>query len=339
MSIACRTPRRSALRLLTSSVAIIAAGAPLSAQVCLASKLDPPVDRLEVRIEACDYLSALAEPRHPRDCQQRRQSVRNDATSRVHVLERRLADSLTRVFAANFGFLRWRTTPPTGRWTIRVQLQQPRDGLPPVVTVALLDGDSLRAVSDAEVLEQYDKVDLLFDEQQGQRATSLDRTGNRWLAEMTTLITSHDGAVRTRWIRSVLKHVPVMSGSIRPVRDGQFAFATLPIRDSDIRAPSDKRPEFEWRVGQIQTLVTTSTPPDTVRDPGSFVMGDCQQLTAGYSCRLNTLLYGSARFATAEETAVFVRDKSPTFVAPMTLYVTNYIPARQACATVGSMPQ
>jgi hypothetical protein len=337
MSIGRPTRHHDVLRLLAAGVALIAHAGALSAQVvCAGAKLQPPAVRLVVSIEACDYLSAIAEPRHPRECVPREQSVRADTASRVHALERLLADSLTRVFTDNFGFLRWRTTPSAERWTLNVQLQQPRGaGTLPMVRLALNHADTLVAASEPVVLEPYEKVDLLFDEQQGQGAGTLSRTNARLTAEMIALITSHDGAIRRKWVGAVLKRVPLMSGSLQPVRDGQFAFAQLPIRDGDIRAEPDSRPRFEWRINQIRTQVSGAT----AEDPGAFSVGECQSVTGGYHCKLLDLLYGSARFSTAEATAAFVRDKTPTLVPPMSLYVTDYRPARRACATVGSMPQ
>jgi hypothetical protein len=206
-----------------------------------------------------------------------------------------------------------------------------------MVTLALFAHDSLRVTSDPSKLESSDRVTgALLDEQRGQTAGSLQRTNARWTAELNALITAHDGAVRKRWITTVLKHVPVMSGMLRPVREGQFAVAKLPIRDSDIRVEPTNRPRFRWQVTEMRTVQGGT---GSARDSGFFGLAECQSVDGVYSCRLTDLLYGSASFPTAEATATFVRDKTPTFVPPASLYVVEYSPARRACTASGTMPQ
>ena len=115
--------RRRSVRGLLAAAALFTGGTMSAQQVCVGSKFEKPVVRLAVSIEACDYLAAIAERTHPRECTARLQSVQRDAGSRVHALERLLADSLVPVFAKDFGYLQWQASAPADRWTVQVRLQ------------------------------------------------------------------------------------------------------------------------------------------------------------------------------------------------------------------------
>ncbi len=302
--------------------------------MCPAPLLPQPQVQLIAAIEGCDYLSAIAEDRHVRgmpDCEAIRRSVAADANSRVHVLSRKVADSLRAVFAHQFGFLRWTDTAHAGSWIATVHLNQVNRrnrGTDGTFEVTLRSPAGVDTASEAHSLEKFVAIEQLYHQPKTEQAASA--IAAQWADAVRDSLESKDGFRRGNLVRHLFSNIPIATltpAQAKPSAEGQIMWATVPVRDSDIRVKPSHRPTFVWHVEKLER--------GAVDDEAEFRLGECTG-KQGYLCKMLKLRYGGAPFEKEQIKQFF---ETPTqFHPPIALHVVEYRPAAVVCARQGVIP-
>ena len=336
--------RRSFARALLLVATQLLGAITAAAQPC-PSMLRPTSVHLRVRIEGCDYISAIAESRHqadPPDCGAILRAVAADTTSLVHLLERDLAASLTDVFATHFGYLRWQTARDSATWSAEIVIRQIGPGFPGTIEIVVFEGAAERGKSEVLPFESLEAVQSVYT--LVERPDWHDELQRRWTSVITALLEKFDGVNRSKLVKGAFSRIPLtpLPTGLKWViyEDAQTMVAdvrtVIPVTDSDIRVEGTRRPTFEWHVARIQSDI----PTPGANDAGSFVLGGCiTGGVSGYRCRVLRFTFGSDSLR-LELLPTFFRS-DPKMGRPMALHVIDYRPASTSpyvCARLNILP-
>ena len=301
---------------------LMVAADAIAAQSCPPRVFQPPPVALSVRLEACDYLGILADPADAStNCQAMLKRVSGNAGSRVHVLERQLADTLRGVFSRHFGFLDWHSTAEPGGWKLDLRLRQPLGrGTPPAIDVVLRRGSDTSAVSEPFRFEEFELVDLL-------RHEAAPATRDRWLTEIEALLQRDQALNRKKMIASVFRRVPMENLLVDATADNTEVAAKIKMSDRDIRVAAGQRPTFRWEVDSMVHVT------DTTIERGLFMIGKCvSRADQTYKCRMLELTYGQDTLK-QDRLVSFFRESQ--LRPPRRVFIFDYEPAKAECAFNG----
>jgi hypothetical protein len=301
------------------------ASAAIGAQPCPPRIYRPPIVALEFHVDACDYLGILADAVDASaKCEVMLRHVSANANSRVHTLERSVADSLRVLFAEQFGFLDWKSPSPANGWILDVRLSQPVGrGTQSSLVVVLNKGGTRVATSEPLRFEEFDQIDVLSREAGA-------ATRDRWIRETRALLEANQALNRKKLIDAVFRKIPLENLSVDPAPQSGALMASIRMRDRDIRVDPLQRPTFGW---EIDSMVHQS---DVAR--GSFKIGKCASRLADqtYNCKVMFLAFGQDTQPPASFVSFF---RNSTLKPPRLLYILEYEPAKSECAFNGVLVQ